>query len=149
MPRDLVRDVIVLNNSPNDDLSATMNPWSGGDDRVTVIGSSRNLGIGNNRFFAATLARTRAVLTQDDDMLLSEATVRELHNRWAAEPDRVHGVQCRGPVPVEAGSVPLGKSDIPTPLGTDKYRYFWNDWRATPGVTSEQMAWRSSRSRTG
>lgn len=119
MPRELIRDIIIMNNSPRDDLSATASTWQGGDDRVTVIDSSRNLGIGNNRFFAATLARTRAVLTQDDDMLLSEATVRELYNRWAAEPDRVHGVRCRGPVPSDAGDLPVGSSDLPTAPGTD------------------------------
>jgi len=97
MPKNLIHSITVFNNDPHIDLSDLSNPMRGGDRRVTVVGASRNVGIGYNRFFAATLGTTKAVLTQDDDLILDESAVRELYKRWKEEPDRIHGAFCRGP----------------------------------------------------
>ena len=97
MPETLVRSVLIFNNNPTDDLSALTDPGRGGSSRVTVLGASENVGIGNNRFFAASLSKTRAVVSQDDDLQLSQRGLEQLLMRWQQEPDRVHGTFCRGP----------------------------------------------------
>lgn len=100
MPEELIRDIYVFNND-DVDFRALFDPLQGGSSRVKVVDAHTNLGIGNSRFFAGTLARTRAVLTQDDDLILTRQGVERLYEHWQQEPDRIHGAYSRGPTLLE------------------------------------------------
>jgi hypothetical protein len=85
----LVDDAIVWNNNPGTTLT---HPWA------TVVNASHDLGL-YTRFAAVALARHRAVLVQDDDVLLPASTVAALHDRWRRQPRVLHGLFGRGALP--------------------------------------------------
>jgi hypothetical protein len=87
----LVDDILVWNNNPDEPLAA-LAP----DADLAVVRSSRDLGM-NTRWAGAALARHEAVLMQDDDVVLSEAALRALHDAWWHDPDVLHGLWGRNP----------------------------------------------------
>jgi len=92
MAMDLVAEILVVNNNPADKGKIC----SG--DKVQVIEATRDLGL-DSRFAAALMARTEAVLIQDDDLALPRHTLAALYQAWLADGERLHG--CFGRRPTE------------------------------------------------
>ena len=65
-------------------------------DRLRTLRMSHDPGL-YLRFAAAALAPADPVLLVDDDIEIPEATICELHRRWAAQPGGVHGIFGRAP----------------------------------------------------
>jgi hypothetical protein len=84
----LVDEIILFNNNPDFDLKDI------GNDKITVIESSRNLGL-FPRYAAAGLARNSCILHCDDDLFLPEATVNQLYRHWTNNKHICHGLEGR------------------------------------------------------
>jgi hypothetical protein len=80
-----IERVIVWNNNPAQPLTL---------EHADVINCNRDHGL-FTRFAAAALAPTDAVLLQDDDILVPEATVQALYETWRREPGVLHGTHGR------------------------------------------------------
>ena len=96
LPHPLVSDAIVWSNAPAQPvpLESTLPPAL--RDRVTLIASSRDVGL-RSRWHAAAVASESLLLIQDDDFLLPADTVTGLVASSYADPDRLHGVEGRRP----------------------------------------------------
>lgn len=66
------------------------------DDWAKVVNGNTDLGL-YTRFAAACLASHRCVLIQDDDLLVPDQSLKDLHNAWVGEPDVLHGIFGRAP----------------------------------------------------
>jgi hypothetical protein len=84
----LVKEIIVFNNNPTSNLRQI------GNNKVTVIESSRDLGL-YPRYAAAGLARSTCVLHCDDDLFIPEETVNGLYRHWSANEGICHGLEGR------------------------------------------------------
>lgn len=85
----LVSEVIVWNNNPDV-------PTVHCSDEVTVVDSSKDLGL-NTRFAAAALAANDCILTVDDDILPHNLAVESLYEFWKSEPEVIHTLHGRTP----------------------------------------------------
>lgn len=90
MAMDLVAEILVVNNN-----AADRGKICSGD-KVQVIEATRDLGL-DSRFAAALMAKTEAVLIQDDDLALPRQSMEALYQAWLADGERLHG--CFGRVP--------------------------------------------------
>jgi hypothetical protein len=84
----LVKEIIVFNNNPASNLKNI------GNNKVTIIESSRNLGL-YPRYAAAGLARSSCVLHCDDDLFIPEETVNGLYHHWLNNQEICHGLEGR------------------------------------------------------
>jgi hypothetical protein len=84
----LVNEIILFNNNPDFDLKNI------GNDKITVIESSKDLGL-FPRYAAAGLARSSCILHCDDDLFLPEPTVNMLYAYWMRNQQICHGLEGR------------------------------------------------------
>ncbi len=78
---EIVNEIIVWNNNPGINLKLNRG--------VCVINSNRDLGL-FTRFAAALLAKNDGIFFQDDDVVLDENRIMQLHKQWEIAPEVCH-----------------------------------------------------------
>ncbi len=84
---ELVGEIFVFNNNPEFDIRGYFEKY----DKVTVIQSSKDLGL-YTRFAAASLTSNRGVIFVDDDIMVPDFTIERLYDGWKKYPDSCHGI---------------------------------------------------------
>lgn len=85
----MVSEAIVWNNNPEHVAS---------HDSVKSINTSCDMGL-YTRFSAASLAKNRCILMQDDDIEIPVRSLELLYSAWERDPGVLHGVFGRNPRP--------------------------------------------------
>ena len=88
----LVDDILVWNNNPKEKLPALR-----GISGVQVLHST-DLGL-HTRWAASLLTKNDVILMQDDDLLLDDVGISQLHYAYSAEPNCIH--TCHGRIITE------------------------------------------------
>jgi len=81
-----IDDIIVWNNNPDEKLSFLKSI-----ERVTVITPAADLGM-NARWYASLLTKHDTIYMQDDDLIVSNSAIKNLHSEWKKDPEVVHGI---------------------------------------------------------
>ena len=109
----IIDDIIVWNNKRTQELNY-LPEWEG---KIKFI-NSHDFGL-NTRFIGALLCKNEWVLTNDDDILLSEGTINHF-SEWAKNhPDRTYTLHGRNPT--AQNTYADGVENVVVPKETDKH----------------------------
>ncbi|HWF37504.1 MAG TPA: hypothetical protein VG322_03230 [Candidatus Acidoferrales bacterium] len=84
----VIGDIVVWNNN------AECSPELNGDARVKSVTCKFDAGL-DSRWAAGVLAENEHLLIHDDDVLISEASLKLLFRRYLRNPDLIHGIRGR------------------------------------------------------
>jgi hypothetical protein len=87
----IVEEIIVWNNNKNYLISGLET------DKIKVINCEQDFGL-NSRFVSCLLAKNRCIITHDDDLLLSEANIKNLVDNFIKDHTRIYTYEGRNQV---------------------------------------------------
>lgn len=84
---ELIDDIIVWNNNPDEKLSFLKSI-----EGVTVITPVADLGMNTRWYAAGVLTKHDTIYMQDDDLIVSNGAIKNLHSEWKKDPEVIHGI---------------------------------------------------------